>query len=133
MGRVCQPYCVTFLFLVVLLHCTQMCFAAGHTRTPSVAPPDAAQSAQTVPCHTPDRERHSTPEKCPDCGEHFFLKPLGAIGAEPSTTSPAARALSFLDAAVSPPPQPFSLDLRLSEERVQYAVPRYLAFSIFRL
>lgn len=133
MGRVCQRYGVTFLFLVVLLHCTQMCFAAGHARTPGVPPPDAAQSAQTAPCHTPDRESHAPPEKCPDCGEHLFLKPLVVVGAELSASSPATRSLSFLDAAVSLSPQSLSLGLRLSEGRAQSSVPRYLSLSIFRL
>ena len=133
MGRVYQRYCVTFLFLVVLLHCTQMCFAAGHTRTTSVSPPDVDQSTQTTPCHTPDRESHSTPEKCPDCGEHFFLKPLLVVGAELSASPPAARSLSFLDASADFSPQPLSVNLRLSEGRDQHFVPRYLSFSIFRL
>jgi len=133
MGRVYQRCGVTFLFLVVLLHCTQMCFAAGHTRTTSVPPPDVAQSTQTTPCHPPDRESHSTPEKCPDCGEHFFLKPLVVVGEALSANSSAVRSLSFLDASVGFPTQSLSLDLRLSEGRAQHSVPRYLSFSILRL
>ena len=130
MGRVYQQYCVTFLFLVLLLHCTQMCFAAGHTRTTSASPPD---SAQTAPCHTSDRESHSTPEKCPDCGEHFFLKPLVLGGEELSASSSASRFLAFPVASVSVSSRPVSLDLRLSAGRAQRSVPLYLSFSIFRL
>ena len=133
MGRVYQQYCVTFLFLVVLLHCTQMCLAAGHTRTTSVSLPDSAQSTQTAPCHTPDKESHSAPEKCRDCGEHFFLKPLVLGGEELSTSSSASRFLAFSAASVSVSSRPVSLDLRLSAGRVQRSVPLYLSFSIFRL
>src|SRR5215475_8887321 len=120
-----------FLFLTVLLHCSQTCLAAGHAHAAITVPTAADHSLEHPPCHSSSPAQR-LPEKCPDCGDHVFLTP-GAAGAEMLVLSGSSHSLFcvlppllLLSQAQSCPPAVRPAIAALSP-------PRYLTFSILRL
>src|SRR5438034_8510793 len=121
-----------FFFLALLLHCSQTCLAAGHTHAAVTIPASAHHGPEHAPCHSAPAPRHGTPDKCPDCADHVFLKSVSS-GAEALTAAgPCLLPLCLLIQPVLPVlSHPRASVLQLTSAAL--SPPRYLAFSVLRL
>src|SRR6266508_3435720 len=121
-----------FVFLALLLHCSQACLAAGHTHAAVTVPASAHHGPEHAPCHSAPAPSHGTPDKCPDCADHVFLKSVSS-GAEALT---AAGPFLFPLCLLIQPVLPALLHPPASALRLEVSAlspPRYLTFSVLRL
>lgn len=127
-----QALFFVFSFVAFLLHCSQMCLAAGHTR--AVVPVSASTNHDSahVPCHSSETAPQESPERCPDCAGHVFLKSAPA-GAANVLAPGLAFSLFYLSTLplLTAPLQPYAGVFRL--ERTALSPPRYLSLSVLRL
>ena len=119
------------LMLALVLHCTQMCLAAGFAHAASPDAHAVAAEIHDAPCHTTDTATPDPSEECSSCRDHVFLK-----GSAPITQlHVAAEALGPL-LYVSSPGQLFALRSSFVRADLQALAisspPLYLALSVLR-
>src|SRR5215510_15889043 len=132
MYRLRQVSYAVFLFLALLLHCSQTCLAAGHAHAAVTVPVFPHHSPEHTPCHSAPPAPNGIPDKCPDCGGHVFLK---SVSSESGTEALATAGTFLLPGVLTPPvlpalPQPCA---GVPRPDIPTLPPRYLTFSVLRL
>jgi len=131
MYRLRQVSYTMFLFLALLLHCSQTCLAAGHARA-AVTVPVSPHHPEHAPCHSAPTAPDGIPDKCPDCGDHVFLT-AASSGAE---TLAASGPFLFPPCLLTQPVLPGLLQPHagmLWPDTTALSPPRYLLLSVLRL
>jgi hypothetical protein len=129
LGRSSQIFSVTFAFLTIVLHCSQVCLATGHVTTTVLAPLESSRNAEDH-CHP----RHATPrdpkQTCVNCSMPILVEPVSLVGERDTS-------LSFSSAVLWLPPSflPVSLHHRLERYGSSGAPPPrlFLSLSVLRL
>ena len=130
MYRLRQVSYAVFLFVALLLHCSQRCLAAGHARAAVTVSVSPHHSPGHAPCHSAAPAPNGIPDKCPDCGDHVFLQSVS------SGTETLATAGTFLFPGVLTPlvlPALPQLCAGVPRPDIPTLPPRYLTFSVLRL
>src|SRR3989442_10209978 len=121
-----------FLFLAVLLHCSQTCLAAGHAHAVVTVPVSADHGPEHTPCHSSPAPSQRLPEKCPACGDHVFLTPVAAGVETLVVWGPSASPAELL-IPVFLPSRSQACPSAALPARAALSPPLYLTFSILRL
>jgi hypothetical protein len=132
MSRLRQISYAVFLFLALLLHCSQTCLAAGHARAAVTAPVSSHHSPAHTPCHSAPGAPNGIPDKCPDCADHVFLTAASSRAETLAASGPFLFPLCLLTQSVPPGLlQPYA-DI-LWPDTTALSPPRYLLLSVLRL
>ena len=132
MYRIRQSSLSAFLFLMFLLHCSQMCLAAGHSHPAVTAPVSTRHGPEHPPCHSSPAPSQGLPEKCQDCADHVYL-PSVACGTE---TLAAAETFPVPFCFLTQPALPVSPQLHAAASWPDLTVlspPLYRTLSVLRL
>src|SRR5262249_33167369 len=127
--RVSYP---VLLVLVFLLHCSQTCLTAGHTPAAVTAPASSQQGPAPTPCHSTPAAPHGTPNTCPDCRDHVFLRAVSAEANPWATARSLFLPLCVLTASVLPEVRQPHADV-LWPDATALSPPPYLFLSVLRL
>src|SRR5713226_711477 len=121
-----------FFFLAFLLHCSQTCLAAGHVHAAVTLPVSTHHNPEHAPCHSSPVPPHGIPDKCPDCGDHVFLRSAPSGAETLAAPGPSLSPLCLLTQPLLPLlPHPHASALRLEVSAL--SPPRYLTLSVLRL
>ena len=119
------------LTLGLILHCTQMCVAAGFAHASASAVHSSAIAAHDAPCHSAPSPISAPSEECASCQQHAFLK-----AASPGVDRQgAATALSFvlpLQSSALQGALHFSVVPAEQQPIGRCSLPLYLSLSVLR-
>ncbi len=132
MYRLHQVSSAVFLFLALLLHCSQMCLAAGHAHAAVTVPVSPHHIPEHAPCHSAPTAPNGIPDKCPDCADHVFLTAASSGAETLAASGPFLFPLCFLMQPVLPGLlQPHAG--MLWPDTTALSPPRDLLLSVLRL
>src|SRR5712692_7511500 len=132
MRRLRQGLLLVFFFLAFLLHCTQLCLAAGHGHRTTFSVASPRRSSEHTPCHFPSVPPQRVPDKCPDCRDHFFLRAAPSGPATLTVSGPLSSLFCWLTQ-----PHHSLLTQRAAGvlwlDKTAVPPPRYLTLAVLRL
>src|SRR5712692_4461904 len=133
MRRLRQVSPLSLFPLVFLLYCGQTCVAAGHLHAAATATAVPDHSPEHGSCHgSPTPLPQGTPDRCTDCGDHFYLK-ASVAGAEALTAPPVSLFSCYLLTTAVLPASLQSCAGVSGPESPASSPPRYLTLSVLRL